>query len=134
MLPPRFKAREHGASANAASHEPDWVGGWIGERRRDNVQPWLCASDAGVNTLWRVPPASAYRQAMQQQPILRNQKSAAAMPSVVLSDASRAEIARRAYLTYRDEGSMPGREEQHWLEAEARLHAEIIHGGRHHSA
>ncbi len=71
---------------------------------------------------------------MQQQPILRNQKLVAALPSVVLSDASRAEIARRAYLSYLDDGSQPGREEQHWLEAEARLHAEIIHGGHHHSA
>jgi hypothetical protein len=64
----------------------------------------------------------------------RNQKKAAAPLTIPVSEPSRNEIAKRAYLTYLDEGSLPGREEQHWLEAEARLHAEIIHGGHHHSA
>jgi len=31
------------------------------------------------------------------------------------------EVARRAYFTYVNEGSMPGRDVQHWLEAEAQL-------------
>jgi hypothetical protein len=31
------------------------------------------------------------------------------------------EVARRAYFTYVNEGSQPGHEVQHWLEAEAQL-------------
>jgi hypothetical protein len=34
------------------------------------------------------------------------------------------EVARRAYFSYVNEGSPPGRDVQHWLEAEARLLAE----------
>jgi hypothetical protein len=34
------------------------------------------------------------------------------------------EVARRAYFTYVNEGSRPGRDVQHWLEAEAQLLAE----------
>jgi hypothetical protein len=34
------------------------------------------------------------------------------------------EVARRAYFSYLNEGSLPGRDVQHWLEAEARLLAE----------
>jgi hypothetical protein len=34
------------------------------------------------------------------------------------------EVARRAYFTYVNEGSLPGHEVQHWLEAEAQLLAE----------
>jgi hypothetical protein len=83
-----------------------------------------------VNTLWRLLLGAAYRQVMQQQLISENKMPAAAPPSIPVSDASRSEIARRAYLNYLNEGSLPGREEQHWLEAEAKLHAEIIHGSQ----
>jgi len=42
------------------------------------------------------------------------------------------EVARRAYFTYVNQGSLPGHEVQHWLEAEAQLIAERkvtrIHG------
>jgi hypothetical protein len=42
------------------------------------------------------------------------------------------EVARRAYFSYVNEGSRPGRDVQHWLEAEAQLLAERnltrIHG------
>jgi hypothetical protein len=42
------------------------------------------------------------------------------------------ELARRAYFSYVNEGSLPGRDVQHWLEAEAELLAERnltrIHG------
>ena len=42
------------------------------------------------------------------------------------------EVARRAYFCYVNEGSLPGRDVQHWLEAEAQLLAERnltrIHG------
>ena len=34
------------------------------------------------------------------------------------------EVARRAYFTYVNQGSQPGRDVQHWLEAEAQLLAE----------
>jgi hypothetical protein len=34
------------------------------------------------------------------------------------------EVARRAYFTYENEGSQPGRDVQHWLAAEAQLLAE----------
>jgi Protein of unknown function (DUF2934) len=34
------------------------------------------------------------------------------------------EVARRAYFSYVNEGSPPGRDVQHWLEAEAQLLAE----------
>jgi hypothetical protein len=34
------------------------------------------------------------------------------------------EVARRAYLNYVNQGSQPGRDVQHWLEAEADLLAE----------
>lgn len=70
---------------------------------------------------------------MQQQHIFQLQRPVAAPPSTPVSNASRTEIAKRAYMNYLNEGSLPGREEQHWLEAEAKLHAEIIQGGHHHS-
>ena len=42
------------------------------------------------------------------------------------------EVARRAYFSYVNQGSLPGHEVQHWLEAEAQLIAERnltrIHG------
>jgi hypothetical protein len=31
------------------------------------------------------------------------------------------EVARRAYFTYVNQGSLPGRDVQHWLDAEAEL-------------
>jgi hypothetical protein len=34
------------------------------------------------------------------------------------------EVARKAYFAYENEGSLPGREVQHWLAAEAELIAE----------
>ena len=34
------------------------------------------------------------------------------------------EVARRAYFTYVNQGSLPGHDVQHWLEAEAELLAE----------
>jgi hypothetical protein len=45
---------------------------------------------------------------------------------------SRDEIARKAYFSYMNQGSLPGHEEQHWLEAEAQLYKEIAHGAGHH--
>jgi Fe-S cluster biosynthesis and repair protein YggX len=34
------------------------------------------------------------------------------------------EVARRAYFTYENEGSLPGHDVQHWLQAETQLIAE----------
>jgi len=45
------------------------------------------------------------------------------------------EVARRAYFTYVNLGAPPGRDVQHWLDAEAELIAERnrtrVHGYRH---
>jgi Fe-S cluster biosynthesis and repair protein YggX len=42
------------------------------------------------------------------------------------------EVARRAYFTYENEGSLPGHDVQHWLQAETQLIAErkltMVHG------
>ena len=45
------------------------------------------------------------------------------------------EVARRAYFSYENQGSLPGHEVQHWLQAEAELIAERnltrVHGFHH---
>jgi hypothetical protein len=45
------------------------------------------------------------------------------------------EVARRAYFSYENEGSLPGHDVQHWLKAEAELIAERnltrVHGFHH---
>jgi hypothetical protein len=47
------------------------------------------------------------------------------------------EVARKAYFSYVNEGSLPGRHVQHWLEAEAELLAERkltrVHGFHNHT-
>ncbi|HTL73565.1 MAG TPA: DUF2934 domain-containing protein [bacterium] len=47
------------------------------------------------------------------------------------------EVARRAYFAYENQGSQPGHDVQHWLEAEAELTAERnrtrVHGFHNHS-
>ena len=47
------------------------------------------------------------------------------------------EVARKAYFTYVNQGSPPGRDVQHWLEAEAQLLAERnltrVHGFHNHN-
>ena len=45
-------------------------------------------------------------------------------PSAVDFAASPDEVARRAYFSYLNEGSLPGHDVQHWLAAEAQLLAE----------
>jgi hypothetical protein len=63
----------------------------------------------------------------------QNQKPAGASGSAAVADLNQNEIdfapspdevARRAYFSYVNEGSLPGRHVQHWLEAEAELIAE----------
>jgi DUF2934 family protein len=71
----------------------------------------------------------------------QNQKPAGASGPTAAADinqnetnfaASADEVARRAYFSYVNQGSLPGRDVQHWLEAEAQLIAERnltrIHG------
>ena len=47
------------------------------------------------------------------------------------------EVARRAYFSYENQGSLPGHEVQHWLKAEAELIAERnltrVHGFHNHT-
>jgi len=45
-------------------------------------------------------------------------------PKSLTCEASPDEVARRAYFTYVNQGSLPGHDVQHWLEAEAQLLAE----------
>ena len=63
----------------------------------------------------------------------QNQKTVTASRSAPAADLTKNEInfapsadevARRAYFCYVNEGSRPGRDVQHWLEAEAHLLAE----------
>ncbi|MBP9903763.1 MAG: DUF2934 domain-containing protein [Verrucomicrobia subdivision 3 bacterium] len=71
-----------------------------------------------------------------------NQKPPGPSSSAAASDARQSriaslpppdQIAKRAYIRNVNEGSQPGRAEQHWLEAEAQLHAEITSESRHHA-
>jgi len=70
-----------------------------------------------------------------------NQKPASALPLTPAADLNQSgidfapsadEVARRAYFTYVNQGSLPGHEVQHWLEAESELIAErnltCVHG------
>ena len=52
------------------------------------------------------------------------------IPAIV---PSQDDIARRAYISYVNEGSQPGHQERHWLEAEARLQDEMANGSGPHS-
>jgi len=63
----------------------------------------------------------------------KNQKPAGVSQPAVIADSikkeadfviSPDEVARRAYFSYLNEGSLPGRDVQHWLAAEAQLLAE----------
>ncbi|MGD0208530.1 MAG: DUF2934 domain-containing protein [Verrucomicrobiota bacterium] len=63
----------------------------------------------------------------------QNQRPAGASPPTAAADLNQNEIdfapspdevARKAYFSYLNEGSLPGHEVQHWLEAEAQLIAE----------
>jgi hypothetical protein len=63
----------------------------------------------------------------------QNQQTAGAPKQTTLADPkqneavfapSADEVARRAYFTYENEGSLQGRDVQHWLAAEAELIAE----------
>jgi hypothetical protein len=81
------------------------------------------------------PPPPSYSHRMKHnnfsQPQSQNPSSAprptrAADPSQNNADfaPSPDEVARKAYFSYMNQGSLPGRDVQHWLEAEAELIAE----------
>jgi hypothetical protein len=60
-----------------------------------------------------------------QQPAGASQPTAANLnPNGIDFAPSPDEVARRAYFSYVNQGSRPGHEVQHWLEAEAELLAE----------
>ena len=70
---------------------------------------------------------------MKHHKFSQNQKPASASRPTAVVDLNQNEIdfapapdevARRAYFSYVNEGSLPGRHVQHWLEAEAELIAE----------
>jgi predicted subunit of tRNA(5-methylaminomethyl-2-thiouridylate) methyltransferase len=76
----------------------------------------------------------------------QNQKPAGASETAAAADLNQNEIdfapspdevARKAYFSYVNEGSLPGRHVQHWLEAEAELIAERkltrVHGFHNHT-
>jgi Protein of unknown function (DUF2934) len=52
------------------------------------------------------------------------------IPAIV---PSQDDIARRAYISYVNEGSQPGHQDRHWLEAEAHLQDEMATGSGQHS-
>ena len=63
----------------------------------------------------------------------QNQKPAGASVAAAVADLNQNEIdfapspdevARKAYFSYENQGSLPGRDVQHWLKAEAELIAE----------
>jgi hypothetical protein len=69
---------------------------------------------------------------MKQNKYPQNQKSAASQPAAV-AESNRNEIdfapspdvvARKAYFSYVNQGSLQGHEVQHWLEAESQLISE----------
>ena len=66
----------------------------------------------------------------------QNQKTVSASRTATVADIiesrsafrpSPAEVAKKAYFSYLNEGSIHGRDEKHWLEAEAQLIAGIAH-------
>ena len=87
-----------------------------------------------MNTPWRTRRDGTTLASMRHKKSFQdqNQKSGDA-PQLAVSDISKSEIvfapaadevARRAYFSYVNQGSRPGHEVQHWLEAEAQLLAE----------
>jgi len=87
----------------------------------------------GVNTPWRMHGGPAYLLRMKHNNFSQdqNQKPASTpRPTAALSQneinftPSPDEVARRAYFSYENHGSLPGHDVQHWLKAEAELIAE----------
>jgi hypothetical protein len=93
-----------------------------------------------------VPPA--YFPKMNQNKFSQdqNQKPESASRPFAVADSNQSgmdfapsadELARKAYFSYVNDGSLPGHDVQHWLEAEAQLLEERnltrIHGHRNHT-
>jgi hypothetical protein len=88
----------------------------------------------GVKTPWRMRRSPAYSLWMKHNNFSQGQNQKPAnTPQPVAAPLSQNEInftpapdevARRAYFSYENQGSLPGREVQHWLKAEAELIAE----------
>jgi hypothetical protein len=78
-----------------------------------------------------------FSQNQPQKPARASRPAAAADSDRSANDfaPSPDEVARRAYFSYVNEGSPPGRDVQHWLKAEAELIAERnltrVHGFHH---
>lgn len=84
---------------------------------------------------WPWPESAKHYPFMKHNNFPRNQfqkQAVAPLPSAVADPNKNAidfapspdEVARKAYFSYVNEGSRPGRDIQHWLEAEAQLLAE----------
>jgi len=87
-----------------------------------------------VNTLWLTSLLKARLAGLSAKEFpkkTKNQKLLTAALSLSQTNTdfqpSPKAVARRAYFNYLNEGSIPGRDEKHWLEAEAQLFAEIAH-------
>ena len=76
-----------------------------------------------------------YPQNHAQQPA--NAPATTDAPDGAVFTPSPDEVARRAYFTYVNEGSLDGHEVQHWLKAEAQMIAERnltrVHGFHNHT-
>jgi hypothetical protein len=100
-----------------------------------SIIPKKAAARYKVNTLWRKPCRAAYSLRMKHTNPSRQQNPnpapgpgaappAGANQNGIQFAPSADEVARRAYFSYVNAGSPPGRDVQHWLEAEAELLAE----------
>jgi len=141
----RFKVQrrltaEHAGSSRARTSTGRSKKSW-GSRRRGiaasaggDLMP-LTPPLNGVNTPWRTHRCPVYPQSMKHNkyPQDQNQKQADAPRPASLAALNAGEIdftpapdevARRAYFSYVNQGSLDGHEVQHWLKAEADLIAE----------
>ena len=65
-----------------------------------------------------------FSQDQNQKPIIALRPTAALNQNEINFTPPTDEVARRAYFSYENEGSLPGHDVQHWLKAEAELIAE----------
>jgi len=68
----------------------------------------------------KFPQDQKQKEAGTPRPVATADLNQGAVDFAVFSD----EVARRAYFSYLNEGSLPGHDVQHWLTAEAQLLAE----------
>ena len=65
-----------------------------------------------------------FPQDQNQKPASALSREAASNQNEINFTPSPDEVARRAYFSYENQGSLPGHDVQHWLKAEAELIAE----------